>query len=129
VEFRKTARSIPGECVRTFVFAYHGIFILTLCWISFEELVTRYEEPDGRNRWDSPLFTVIYDDISVPQVDLWDAVVLRKPPPPNLSTVTVSDPTLPLCPTSDQNVNLLPTETGIRDELFIRIRQNDARYH
>ena len=58
---------------------------------SFDELVTRYEEPDGRNRWDSPLFTVIYDDVSVPQDNLWDAIILKKPPPPNLSTVTVSE--------------------------------------
>ncbi|KAF7725452.1 kti12, chromatin associated [Apophysomyces ossiformis] len=58
-----------------------------------DELVTRYEEPDGRNRWDSPLFTVIYDDETIPGDNLWDAVMLRKPPPPNLSTVSkpVSD--------------------------------------
>ncbi|KAI8376154.1 chromatin associated protein KTI12 [Radiomyces spectabilis] len=54
----------------------------------FDELVARYEEPDGRNRWDSPLFTVIYDDQTVPGDKIWDAVILRKPPPPNLSTVT-----------------------------------------
>ncbi|KAH8548351.1 chromatin associated protein KTI12 [Umbelopsis sp. PMI_123] len=54
----------------------------------FNELISRYEEPDGRNRWDSPLFTVIYDDLSVPKENLWDAVILKKPPPPNLSTVT-----------------------------------------
>ncbi|KAJ2964092.1 hypothetical protein NQZ79_g934 [Umbelopsis isabellina] len=54
----------------------------------FEDLVTRYEEPDGRNRWDSPLFTVIYDDPCVPQDKLWDAIILKKAPPPNLSTIT-----------------------------------------
>ncbi|KAG0169271.1 hypothetical protein DFQ28_002989 [Apophysomyces sp. BC1034] len=59
----------------------------------FDELVTRYEEPDARNRWDSPLFTVIYDDETIPGDKIWDAIMLRKPPPPNLSTVTkpVSD--------------------------------------
>ncbi|KAI8062540.1 elongator complex associated protein Kti2 [Gongronella butleri] len=59
----------------------------------FDELVTRYEEPDGRNRWDSPLFTVIYDDASIPGDAIWDAVIMKKPPPPNLSTVSrpVSD--------------------------------------
>ncbi|KAI9032602.1 chromatin associated protein KTI12-domain-containing protein [Phycomyces nitens] len=59
----------------------------------FDELVTRYEEPEARNRWDSPLFTVIYDDKEIPGDKIWDAVILRKPPPPNLSTVTkpVSD--------------------------------------
>ncbi|KAL0074164.1 chromatin associated protein KTI12 [Phycomyces blakesleeanus] len=61
--------------------------------IVFDELVTRYEEPEARNRWDSPLFTVIYDDKEIPGDKIWDAVILRKPPPPNLSTVTkpVSD--------------------------------------
>lgn len=56
----------------------------------FEELVTRYEEPEARNRWDSPLFTVIYDDESIPGDKIWDAVILRKPPPPNMSTISVS---------------------------------------
>ncbi|KAI9301454.1 chromatin associated protein KTI12-domain-containing protein [Cunninghamella echinulata] len=59
----------------------------------FDELVTRYEEPEGRNRWDSPLFTIIYDDVDIPGDKIWDAVILRKPPPPNFSTVSkpVSD--------------------------------------
>lgn len=57
--------------------------------IRFDELVTRYEEPEGRNRWDSPLFTVIYDDATIPGDKIWDAVILRKPPPPNFSTVSV----------------------------------------
>ncbi|KAI8138126.1 chromatin associated protein KTI12-domain-containing protein [Fennellomyces sp. T-0311] len=59
----------------------------------FDELVTRYEEPDAKNRWDSPLFTVIYDDETVPGDKIWDAVILRKPPPPNMSTISkpVSD--------------------------------------
>lgn len=59
----------------------------------FDELVTRYEEPEARNRWDAPLFTVIYDDENVPGDAIWDAVILRRPPPPNLSTISkpVSD--------------------------------------
>ncbi|ORX56969.1 chromatin associated protein KTI12 [Hesseltinella vesiculosa] len=58
-----------------------------------DELMTRYEEPDGRNRWDAPLFTVIYDDESIPSEAIWDAVIMKKPPPPNMSTVSkpVSD--------------------------------------
>lgn len=56
----------------------------------FENLITRFEEPDSRNRWDAPLFTILYDD----EVDRFikpivDAVVLRKPPPPNMSTLVV----------------------------------------
>ncbi|PHZ08314.1 chromatin associated protein KTI12 [Rhizopus microsporus ATCC 52813] len=56
--------------------------------IVFDELVSRYEEPDERNRWDSPLFTIIYDDKEIPGDKLWDAVILKKPPPPNKSTVS-----------------------------------------
>ncbi|EIE84887.1 hypothetical protein RO3G_09597 [Rhizopus delemar RA 99-880] len=54
----------------------------------FDELVSRYEEPEERNRWDSPLFTIIYDDKEIPAERLWDAVILKKPPPPNKSTVS-----------------------------------------
>ncbi|ORZ34955.1 chromatin associated protein KTI12 [Catenaria anguillulae PL171] len=53
----------------------------------FEELVTRYEEPDGKNRWDSPLFFIMNTDELPPFDKLIDAIVLRKPPPPNMSTV------------------------------------------
>ncbi|KAI8920500.1 chromatin associated protein KTI12 [Entophlyctis helioformis] len=69
----------------------------------FDNLCSRFEEPDGRNRWDAPLFTLIPDDPSLshlpPQDDagnqpltpiqsqIIDAILLRKPPAPNLSTV------------------------------------------
>lgn len=52
------------------------------------ELLNRFEEPIGSNRWDSPLFTSIYDDVpALPFDDIWEAVVNKKPPKPNLSTV------------------------------------------
>ncbi|RCH91826.1 kti12, chromatin associated [Rhizopus stolonifer] len=54
----------------------------------FEELVSRYEEPDERNRWDSPLFTLIYDDKDIPGGKIWAAVILKKALPPNKSTVS-----------------------------------------
>ncbi|KAF8972366.1 kti12, chromatin associated [Entomortierella lignicola] len=53
----------------------------------FEELVVRFEEPDSRTKWDSPLFIVVPDDTKLPEDDIWDAVVLKKAKPPNLSTV------------------------------------------
>ncbi|KAI9216898.1 chromatin associated protein KTI12 [Blastocladiella britannica] len=53
---------------------------------TFEELVTRYEEPDGKNRWDAPLIFAMPAD-PLPFDMIVDAVVLRKAPPPNLSTV------------------------------------------
>ncbi|KAL7751783.1 kti12, chromatin associated [Sorochytrium milnesiophthora] len=54
---------------------------------TLDNLISRYEEPDGRNRWDAPLFNVLYDDESLPFSAIVEAVILRKPPPPNLSTV------------------------------------------
>lgn len=59
-------------------------------WLTarFDELVSRYEEPEEKNRWDSPLFTIIYDDKEIPGDKLWDAVILKKAPPPNKSTVS-----------------------------------------
>ncbi|GAN03198.1 protein KTI12 homolog [Mucor ambiguus] len=54
----------------------------------FDELVSRYEEPEERNRWDSPLFTLIHDDKEIPGDKIWDAVILRKALPPNKSTVS-----------------------------------------
>lgn len=59
----------------------------------FENICSRFEEPDGRNRWDAPLLIVIPQD---PQLTyesdickkMVDAVILKKAPPPNLSTVT-----------------------------------------
>ncbi|XP_068459274.1 protein KTI12 homolog [Clinocottus analis] len=51
----------------------------------FDALVLRFEAPDSRNRWDSPLFTILKDD-SLPYEDISDALFKRKAPPSNLST-------------------------------------------
>lgn len=55
----------------------------------FEELYSRFEEPIDRNRWDSPLFTVFPEDSFIKTFgnSIIDAIILRKPPPPNLSTI------------------------------------------
>nr|XP_023666911.1 protein KTI12 homolog isoform X2 [Paramormyrops kingsleyae] len=50
-----------------------------------DALVMRFEAPDSRNRWDSPLFTVQHDD-SLPFEAISDAIFHRKAPPPNQST-------------------------------------------
>lgn len=50
------------------------------------ELMMRYEEPNGQSRWDAPLFIVQVDN----ELDLQaigDALFNSKPPPPNMSTV------------------------------------------
>lgn len=40
-----------------------------------KQLEMRYEEPDGRSRWDSPLIPVLFDDTEVPIDDVWKALV------------------------------------------------------
>ncbi|KAJ1980695.1 kti12, chromatin associated [Dimargaris xerosporica] len=52
----------------------------------FDNLISRFEEPDGRNRWDAPLFTVHYTDVAPPLDAIWDALIHRKAAPPNLAT-------------------------------------------
>jgi len=42
------------------------------CW---ENLVYRYEEPNAMARWDSPLFTVLWDDVTPPCEAIWDAII------------------------------------------------------
>lgn len=42
------------------------------CW---ENLVFRYEEPNAMARWDSPLFTVVWDDEAPPGAEIWEAIV------------------------------------------------------
>ena len=51
----------------------------------FDSLVMRYETPDSRNRWDSPLFVIQPQD-PLPVEDILVSLLHRKPPPPNLST-------------------------------------------
>lgn len=40
----------------------------------FDNLIMRYEEPNGMTRWDSPLFTVIDDDPQPPLAAIWTAI-------------------------------------------------------
>lgn len=63
----------------------------------FENLVFRYEEPNGMSRWDSPLFTVPYDDETPPLEEIWDTMVggKAKAVKPNSATV--------LAPATEQN--------------------------
>ncbi len=41
----------------------------------FENLIFRYEEPNGMTRWDSPLFIVIQEDETPPNDQIWDALI------------------------------------------------------
>lgn len=57
---------------------------------TFDALAMRFEPPDSRNRWDSPLFTVLPGD-SVPVDQVHSVLFERKAPPPNQSTQCVSN--------------------------------------
>ncbi|KAG7663481.1 KTI12 [[Candida] subhashii] len=54
-----------------------------------KQLEMRYEEPNSDSRWDSPLFTLVSDDPNekLPIDEIWDALVLKKAPPPNAATL------------------------------------------
>ncbi|KAH7132165.1 chromatin associated protein KTI12 [Dendryphion nanum] len=41
----------------------------------FENLIFRYEEPNGMTRWDSPLFTVLDEDDTPPCDQIWETMV------------------------------------------------------
>ncbi|KAF2822038.1 chromatin associated protein KTI12 [Ophiobolus disseminans] len=41
----------------------------------FENLIFRYEEPNGMTRWDSPLFIVVQEDETPPCEQMWEALV------------------------------------------------------
>lgn len=81
----------------------------------FDNLVYRYEEPNGMARWDSPLFTVPYDDEVPPCQDIWDAIIgsegKAKTAKPNLATVmkpaTESDYLYELDKTSQEILNMI----------------------
>lgn len=69
------------------------VFLSDISWFifcSFDALVLRFEAPDSRNRWDSPLFTILKDD-TLPYEAISDALFKRKAPPPNQSTQSVRD--------------------------------------
>ena len=65
----------------------------------FDNLVFRYEEPNGMSRWDSPLFTVPIEDADPPYEAIWAAMIgsdgKAKVVRPNAATV--------LKPASEQN--------------------------
>jgi len=47
----------------------------------FSELILRYEEPNPAQRWDSPLFTIIYDDVDLPIDEIWACLTNTKTKP------------------------------------------------
>lgn len=54
----------------------------------FDALVMRYETPDSKNRWDSPLF-MVFPNENLDLSAIEDSLCNKKPPPPNQSTQNV----------------------------------------
>ncbi|CAG9770942.1 unnamed protein product [Ceutorhynchus assimilis] len=52
---------------------------------TFDALVMRYEDPDGKNRWDSPLFTIYPESILDP-TPIYLSLFKKAPPKPNQAT-------------------------------------------
>ncbi|ERE83392.1 protein KTI12 homolog [Cricetulus griseus] len=51
-----------------------------------ESLAQRFEDPDSRNRWDRPLFTVVGLEEPLPLAEIRSALFEIRPPPPHQST-------------------------------------------
>lgn len=56
---------------------------------TLDNLIMRYEEPSSMVRWDSPLFTVTWEDEDVPASEIWKAVTEGIVKPPNVGTQSV----------------------------------------
>ncbi|KAK6339581.1 hypothetical protein TWF718_008977 [Orbilia javanica] len=52
-----------------------------------DNLIFRYEEPNGMTRWDSPLFIVPWMDEHIPGEEMWNAMVNNEAVKPHLATV------------------------------------------
>merc|ERR1712168_594789 len=76
----------------------------------FDALVMRFEEPDSRNRWDSPLFTVTTEtDLDLEAV--YKCLFERTAKPPNQSTL----------PTPLNSVNFMPDLDQITQSVITEV--------
>ncbi len=69
-------------------FTNKNLFFSNLIYCSFDALIQRYEPPEGRNRWDAPLFELTPND-ELPFEQIADYLANKRAPPPNKSTVNV----------------------------------------
>ena len=84
--------SVPVMCDNSVEFEIyklnHRNTVCNCVCFSLDGLVMRFEAPQPKNRWDSPLFTILPED-ELPCEAICDALFHRKAPPPNMSTVSV----------------------------------------
>lgn len=86
-----------------------------------EELIGRFEEPDGRNRWDAPLLTVSTDEVTpIPEIikHLLEGKAHR---PPSLATRT----TAPIGNSLKENANILAMLEPHLNQFISRIREKE----
>ncbi|KAG5637998.1 hypothetical protein H0H81_002359 [Sphagnurus paluster] len=57
---------------------------------TLDNLLFRYEEPSSMVRWDSPLFTVLWNESNPPMPQIWDALTKGNVKPPNSGTLSVA---------------------------------------
>jgi protein KTI12 len=57
---------------------------------TLENLLVRYEEPSSMVRWDSPLFTVLWEEEDIPGDEIWKAATAGNVKPPNAGTQAVA---------------------------------------
>lgn len=77
---KRTAEDVPG------VFSNH---LVPCTEDTLDGLKMRFEEPQGNNRWDAPLFT-IFPESTLDFEGIYRCLYEKGPPPPNSSTQNVS---------------------------------------
>lgn len=84
------------------------------------ELSMRYEEPNGVLRWDSPLFNLVSDDIeeTIPINEVWNALVMKQPPPPNSATVIRDQVGTDFLQELDRETQLVLTAIGQHQNIY-----------
>ena len=70
----------------------------------FENLIYRYEEPNGMTRWDRPLFTVPFEDAAPPCDEIWEAIIGSEG---KIKTVKPNQATVMVCRISQRSLTLL----------------------
>ncbi|OCF36093.1 protein KTI12 [Kwoniella heveanensis BCC8398] len=91
---------------------------------TFDNLIMRFEEPSSMVRWDSPLFTIPWDEES-PYENIWNAIIKgdkkpppaavlqrAKPPPNTLQTLTSTTQTI--VTSLLQHLNTMPNSPTYR---------------
>lgn len=60
-----------------------------VCVDRLANLISRYEEPSSFARWDSPLITIPWEDVDLPEESLMEAMTKGELRPPNQATIVV----------------------------------------